>query len=264
MLAARPVVEGRAAGQQPIEHHAEGVNVRGRGNRTTANLFRTRIFGRHCLQHRRRANRRGRQDLCNPEVEELRGALRGHQDVAGFDVAMYDQVTVGVLHSRAHLAEQPQSRLDVELVPIAELIDRHARHQLHCDIRDPVVGRAAIEQARNVGMIETGQDLALVAKSFQQQRDAGAAANQLDRHLLRVEAVSSRRQVDFAHPAAADLPHQTVVAYLESRAQAFGRIGVVRARAHDGRGLEKPALCVFMGTQQGRHLCMEIRILATQ
>ena len=45
----------------------------------------------------------GVEQLRDAEVEELGHAVLGHQDVAGLEVAVDDQVAVGVLHGVADL-----------------------------------------------------------------------------------------------------------------------------------------------------------------
>ena len=46
------------------------------------------------------------QQLGDAEVEQLRHAVRGHEDVARLDVAMDDEVLVRILHRAAHPQEQ--------------------------------------------------------------------------------------------------------------------------------------------------------------
>ena len=48
----------------------------------------------------------GCDELGDAEVEQLRRPVGGHQDVAGLDVPVHDQVAVRELHRGADLAEQ--------------------------------------------------------------------------------------------------------------------------------------------------------------
>ena len=48
----------------------------------------------------------GLQNLGDSEIQQLGCAVRRHQDVARFQVAMHDQVLMHILHRRAHLTEQ--------------------------------------------------------------------------------------------------------------------------------------------------------------
>ena len=75
-----------------------------------------------------------------------------------------------------------------------------------------VVGRAAVEQVRDVRMIEAGEDLLFVPEAAQASasRVQCRAGHDLDRDVLVVLAVGASRQVDGAHAAASDLAHHFV------------------------------------------------------
>ena len=63
--------------------------------------------------------RLGIEELGDAEVEQLDGAVACHQDVRRLEVAVHDQVAMGVLHGVAELQEQLEPRLDRQLVPRA-------------------------------------------------------------------------------------------------------------------------------------------------
>ena len=136
------------------------------------------------------------------EVEELGHSGLGHHDVAGLDVAVHHQALVGVLDGRAQGAKQPQARCDVELPLVAELDDRPAFDELHREVRQPVVGHAAVDQAGDVVVLETGEDEAFGAHFALELLPIGGAVEQLDRHALAI--LVARRFVDHAHAAAAE------------------------------------------------------------
>ena len=59
------------------------------------------------------------------------------------------------LHRSAHLHEEPQASCGRELMLVAVRIDRQPLDVLHDQVWQPLLGRAAIEQLRDVRMIET-------------------------------------------------------------------------------------------------------------
>src|SRR5688572_27560550 len=69
-------------------------------------------------------------------------------------------------------------------VLVAILVDRQALDVLHDEIRQAVLSGVAIEQACDVRMIETGEDLPLVAETAQHGFRIHAALDELDRGLL--------------------------------------------------------------------------------
>ena len=92
-----------------------------------------------------------------------------------------------------------------ELLGVAVLVDGLALDELHHVVRQAVVGRAAIEQARDVGMIEAGQDLPLVPESPQDEIGIHAPLDDLDGDLLPEMIVSANSPVHRPHAPAADL-----------------------------------------------------------
>ena len=71
------------------------------------------------------------------------------------------EAAVRVAHRPAHDQEQAQPIGHRQPARVAVAVDRHALHVLHDQVRQAVVGRAAVEQAGDVRVLEPGQDLAL-------------------------------------------------------------------------------------------------------
>ena len=101
------------------------------------------------------------QELRDTEVEKLRHARSGHQDVRGLEIAMHDEVLMRVVHGGADGLEQLETGRDVQAERIAIGIDRCAVDVLHDDVSGLVRQRAAVEEVRDVGMVELRQDLPL-------------------------------------------------------------------------------------------------------
>ena len=103
--------------------------------------------------------------LGDSEIEQLRHRLRRHQDVAGLQVAVHDQVLVRVLHGVADLAKQLEPRRDRQTLLVAVLVDRLAVHVLHDEVRRTLGRRTAVEEAGDVRMVQFGENLALGAEA---------------------------------------------------------------------------------------------------
>ncbi len=196
--------------EQLVEHDAQRVDVARRRDRAAADLLRARVLGRERPQQRRRLlpHRRagiGPQQLRDSEVEQLRRALRRHEDVAGLQVAVDHEVLVGVLHRGADLPEEDEPVPDRELVAAAEVEQRDALDVLHDEVGLAFLGGAAVEQPRDPGVVERGRDLALVAKALQRLRAGHSGADELDGDLLLELVVGAAGEIHLAHAAAAQL-----------------------------------------------------------
>ena len=78
---------------------------------------------------------------------------------------MNNPVLMCMVNGRANCLEQPQAVRDRQPVMITIARDRLAIDVLHHEIRIPVFGIAAVEQPRDVGMIEVRQDLTFATEA---------------------------------------------------------------------------------------------------
>ena len=108
--------------------------------------------------------------------------LERHQDIRRLDVAVDDPLLVGVLDAAAHLDEQPQSVPGGQLPRIRVLGQRDALDVLHGEKRPPLVGRAGLERAGDVGVVHQGQGLALALESRQHLPGVHPPPDELERH----------------------------------------------------------------------------------
>ena len=105
---------------------------------------------------------------------------------------MDDLPLMRVLHRVADLAEQLEPRVDVQRALVAEAVDRRALHVLHHEVRTPVGSHAAVEQPRDAGVLERGEDLPLLLEAARQDvARAGPRRTSLSATRLR-NAPSSR------------------------------------------------------------------------
>ena len=92
----------------------------------------------------------GLEQLRDAEVEQLHDTLLGDEDIPALDVAVDHQVLMDVVHGRAQIAEQIDPLVHAELPHVAIHIDGIAFDVLHDEIRRAFLGRAAVEQVRDV------------------------------------------------------------------------------------------------------------------
>ena len=129
-----------------------------------------------------------------PKSRSFTSPVRRHEDVGRLEVAVDDQGAMGVLDGVAHDAKEGEARLEGQLLAPTPIGDGDAVHELHHEVRRAVGGQPAIEQARDVGMLERGQHLALGAEASDDAAVAGAAPHELDRDLELVLAVGRARR----------------------------------------------------------------------
>ena len=84
---------------------------------------------------------------------------------------------------RAHLAEKLQTLGRGQRVRLAVGVDRFAAHVLHDEVGKAVVGRPAVDQARDVRVIEMRQDLSLGPEVPEDLRGIESSPNEFDRNL---------------------------------------------------------------------------------
>ena len=176
----------------------------------------------------------GAEKLGDAEVEQLRFALLRDENVRRFQIAMNDKVLMRVGDRRADLAEERQALGRGQRVRVAVGVDRFAVHVLHDEVGQAVVGRSAVDQARDVRMIELRQDLPFVAKTAEDVVGIEPAPNELDRNFLAIFVVGSRRQINGAQTAPADFADDLVGAELPANERFLHVVGKQIARDCEG------------------------------
>ena len=196
------------SGEQLEQHSAERIDVGCGGQRVTTDLLGACVLRSEGADIAAREGQRvvarvRAYELGDAEIEQLRGAVGGDQDVAGFDVAVNHQIFVRVLHRVAQLAEEREPVVDRGAAGVAPGGDRFALDVLHDQKRPAVGGDAAVEQRRDVGVLEIREDLSLATESGERELGIQSALDQLDRDPLSV-FVGPHSFVDRAHAAHAD------------------------------------------------------------
>ena len=150
------------------------------------------------------------QQAGNAEVEEFDGAVGGDEDVAGLEVAVDDEVLVGVLDGGADLAQELEALGDAEALRGGVAGDGDAVHVLHHDVGLPRGGDAAVEEGGDVLVGERGEDLAFVAEAADGEVALQAAAQELEGDALVELGVGADALVDRPHPPHPQQPHHLV------------------------------------------------------
>jgi hypothetical protein len=201
-----------AACDQPVEHHAKGIDVRGGGDCISADVFGAGVAERHGTHPRLRhltvqAGRRTEQ-LQRAEVEQLDDALAGHHHVGGLEVAMQDEVAMDIRDGLAELQHQAQLVVQQQRRIFEDAVEPFALDVLHCDVGHAFRGHPGVEQARDVLMLQPRQRVAFEVEVAHCRAGAEVARDQLDGDALRKAARHPAAEVDDAHAAAAEFALQ--------------------------------------------------------
>src|SRR4030095_14420219 len=93
---------------------------------------------------------------------------------------------------------------------VAEFFDGLALDIFHHDILTAVFGHAAVEQARDVRVVEPGQNAALLAKAALDLAGHQTWPDQLDGDLFAVSAAGALGQKTHTHPSSPDFAHNPI------------------------------------------------------
>jgi tetratricopeptide (TPR) repeat protein len=166
-------VEGRFAGQQLVEQHAQAVDVAARVDVQPAHL---RLLGAHVerradhlleLRINRLLDQPSLRRLGHAKVDHLRHRLPvvdRDEDVRRLQIAVDDGFLVRVLHALTDEEEQVEPFAYREPMAVAVLRDRHALDVLHDEVGPACVGQPAVEHLGDVGVVHERQRFALGGK----------------------------------------------------------------------------------------------------
>ena len=173
---------------------------------------------------------------------------------------------VRVLHGTAHGQEEAEARIDIQLPRIGGNGDRRAVHQLHHEVRPPIVGGAGVEDAGDARVIHGREHLSLGFESRDDAIGVEAAADELERNLA-ADGVGLPGAVDGAHPALAQHGHRLVGPDRREMAvrcrPGHDALGVRRQRGQRASGPQDRRGARVMG-QQRRQFRRQGRILARE
>ncbi len=156
---------------------------------------------------------------------------------------------MGKRHGLTDFQEQAAACAEIQAVLAAVDVQRPARQILHDQEWPSVGGDAGVQEARDVGVLEVGQNLAFLAKAVEQLLGVETAADQLDGDLLANLIVVAHGQIHGSHAARADFANDAVGAHHDRR------LGGERGDALDGPG----DFCFRAGmAQQAEHCVMDL------
>ena len=152
-------------GEQLVQHHAGGEQVR-----TGVNGLALHLLGRHIFERsHHRALRAGNVarilDTCHPKVGEFDAPAGLHQQVGRLDVAVHDLCGVGIVQRRQQVAHHGQRLLQrVALALVQVVFEVFTLNKLHHQIRDIAVTVGVVD-AHDVGVLQARSRTRLGAKT---------------------------------------------------------------------------------------------------
>ena len=253
--------------QEFVEHHAQGVDVARRSDGLAAELLGTGVGQRHPLLSGPHGDARLRhqcrvEELGDPEVEQFGHAIRRDEDIAGFEIAVHDQVLVGIVDGGADGPKERQPRGDGQRMAGAVDIEREPLDVVHDQVGEAVCSRAPVQEFGNVRVIKAGEDLPLGAKAPQEVAGWQAWRDELDGHLLVVVVVGPHGEVDHAHASGAELAHDLVGTNLSSDDGLGRRVCLPGLCPHKRWGLDEAA-GMLVRRQERFDLVLECHIART-
>ncbi|MDC6171378.1 hypothetical protein PO768_28610, partial [Paucibacter sp. XJ19-41] len=232
------LAEGQHAAEQLVQHHAQRVDIGRDADGRAGDLL-----GRGIGRCQAAAGLAGQlavgagavvvEQAGDAEVQQLRAALGRHHHIAGLEVAVHDQLRMGMLDRPRHPHQQahPLGHRQPGLAHM--LAERQPRHMLQHQIGAAAAGLgldAGVQQARNARMGQPRQQRTLACEALGQARRRDIVAQQLDRDLGLVEPVGALGQPDLAHAALAQLGHQAPGAQPLASCGATAATGLGRQR----------------------------------
>ncbi len=120
---------------------------------------------------------------------------------------MDHQIAVGVGNGLAHFEKKAAALLDGRVAIAEPGVDGLLLHVFQHQVGAALRSASAVDQPRDVGVVEIGENLALAPEPVEQLGRVQAVPDQLERGLLPELLVVADRQIDGAHAAAPDFPH---------------------------------------------------------
>jgi hypothetical protein len=110
---------------------------------------------------------------------------------------------MGVFHCFTEWQKQAQALCDIQTVAVAILVQGHPVDVLHDEVRHTVSPGASVQQSRDIGVGEAGQQLALIAKAVEGAGIEPGVLDHLNGDRLVKLAIHAIRFEDHAHAAMA-------------------------------------------------------------
>jgi hypothetical protein len=141
----------RLPGEESIEHRAQGIDIGCGALGRAAHLLGAGIVRRQQTLLRKGLVGRGSENPGDPEIQQLRLASRVNQNVGRLDVAVDDQVAVGVSDRVAYFEEQAKCAAQVQLPRVH--IDGNAIDIVEHQVGTAFSGLANVQKTGDPGML---------------------------------------------------------------------------------------------------------------
>ena len=202
------------AGQQTKEQDACRVHIGAGGDDATQDLL-----GRSVLRRQRAAAGGGQfcvlvgfEQLRDAEIEKLDRAVICDKDVGRLQVTVHDEIRVCTGDGIEHIEHETHAIIGRDSPAVTVFVDTDAFHVLEHEIGLTDLADSGVEQARDVGMRELGEDVALAAESVFRTAADQCKIEQLDCHLPLESTIGPVCEPDLPHAATADESVEDVVA----------------------------------------------------
>ena len=126
---------------------------------------------------------------------------------------MNDEILVRVMHCGTNRLKQLETSRDIQTIRVAIGVNGDAIDVLHDYVGGSVRQGAAVQEMRDVGMIQLRKDLTLDFQTRLNSSRQRAAVNHLDGHLLFELGVGSLGKVNLPHPADTQGVQYAIVPY---------------------------------------------------
>jgi hypothetical protein len=212
---ARPVVD-----EQPVQHHAHRIDVAGCGGGSARKHFRrgVPVGDGEPRGHRRFQSIDHRRQ---PEIDQVHAAIEGYQQIARLDVLVQHAAAMRVAERMADLQQQADTLGQRQALLVRPGIHGGAAHEAHGEPGPAIRFDAAIQQGRDMRMVELRQVVALAHEGVDQRRRRHSRSHAFQRDLLLVLAVDAAGLVHGSHAArlehAIDAPGPEPIAYAGRR-----------------------------------------------
>src|SRR5262249_13830945 len=137
-------------------------------------------------------------------------AVRRNEDVRRLEIAMDDEIGMGVSDGSENIEEQPNALLDAETALVAVFIDALALHVLQNEIGLATGLDARIHEARDVRVLQAREQAALAPKPLLGRGPDVGGVQELHRPLSLEPPVATMREPHGAHAAVTERPVQRV------------------------------------------------------
>jgi hypothetical protein len=204
--------------QQRVQQYAQCINIGCCGDCASCHLLGRSELGSQGPAPFDRGHRRVtwssviRKQLGDAKVQQLYFAVGPDQNVGWFNVAMDNQVGMGVGHSAEHINEQTDARFYAEPVVVAVFINALSLDMLENEIWFAFRSDTGIDQFRDMWMPELTKYSAFADKALQAAACRNRKMQKLDCYPPLEAAVTALRQPYAPHPALADGRDQRISA----------------------------------------------------